>query len=93
MAAFYIVAYGAISLPAVAAGFVVHRLGAAATFQIFGAGIVVVSVGTLLPAVARHRARKRAADVTTPAGLRSTADAQATGSGVEPGGFQGFRQG
>ncbi|MEU7692398.1 MFS transporter [Microbispora sp. SCL1-1] len=60
MAAFYIVAYAAISLPAVAAGFVAQRLGAEATFQIFGAGIVAVSVGTLLPALARHRAQHRA---------------------------------
>ncbi|MEV1206079.1 MFS transporter [Microbispora rosea] len=95
MAAFYIVAYAAISLPAVAAGFAVRRMGAVATFQIFGAGIVVVSVGTLLSAVAWHRARHRAtraAGVTTPAGLGSAADSQATGSGVEPGGFQGLRQ-
>lgn len=59
MAAFYVVAYAAISLPAVAAGFAVHRLGAVATFQIFGAGIVVVSAGTLLLAVARHRTATR----------------------------------
>ncbi|MEV5742420.1 MFS transporter [Microbispora rosea] len=95
MAAFYIVAYAAISLPAVAAGFAVRRMGAVATFQIFGVGIVVVSVGTLLSAVAWHRARHRAtraAGVTTPAGPGSAADSQATGSGVEPGGFQGLRQ-
>lgn len=61
MAAFYIVAYAAISLPAVAAGFTVRQLGAVQTFQIFGAGIVVVSLGTLILAVARQRAQTRAA--------------------------------
>ncbi|MBD3141465.1 MFS transporter [Microbispora bryophytorum] len=66
MAAFYIVAYAAISLPAVAAGFSVRQLGAVQTFQIFGAGIVVVSVGTLLLAVARQRAQTRAAVTPVP---------------------------
>jgi len=61
MAAFYIVAYAAISLPAVAAGFAVRHLGAVRTFQIFGAGIVVMSLVTLLPAVARRRTQARAA--------------------------------
>ncbi|MGI8329589.1 MFS transporter [Actinomadura scrupuli] len=60
MAAFYIVAYAAISLPAIAAGFTVRHLGAVQTFQIFGAGIVVVSLGALLLAVTRHRAQVRA---------------------------------
>ncbi|WP_432933897.1 MFS transporter [Microbispora sp. CA-135349] len=59
MAAFYIVAYAAISLPAVAAGFAVRRLGAVQTFQIFGAVIVVVSLGSLVPAVSLYRARAR----------------------------------
>jgi len=61
MAAFYIVAYAAISLPAVGAGFAVRHLGAVRTFQMFGAGIVVMSLVTLLLAVARQRAQARAA--------------------------------
>lgn len=61
MAAFYIVAYAAISLPAIAAGFTVRNLGAVDTFQIFGAGIVAVSLGTLALAVARHHSIARAA--------------------------------
>lgn len=63
MAAFYIVAYAAISLPAIAAGFTVRHLGAVHTFQIFGAGIVVVALGTFLLAVARRRAETRAVGV------------------------------
>ncbi|WP_460358349.1 MFS transporter [Actinoallomurus acanthiterrae] len=72
MAAFYIVAYAAISLPAIAAGFTVRHLGAVDTFQIFGAGIVAASLGTLVLALVRHRAVTRAAAApVTP----STADA------------------
>ncbi|MFB9623560.1 MFS transporter [Nonomuraea helvata] len=66
MAALYIVAYAAISLPAIAAGFTVRLLGAAHTFEVFGAAIAVVSLFTLVLAVARQRAATRAA--TTPAG-------------------------
>ncbi|MFI6166322.1 MFS transporter [Nocardia sp. NPDC051052] len=56
MAAFYIIAYAAISLPAIGAGYAARRLGAAPTIQIFGAGIVVVSLATMVLARARHRA-------------------------------------
>ncbi|WP_169815309.1 MFS transporter [Nocardia yamanashiensis] len=55
IAAFYLVAYAAISLPAIAAGYTARHLGAAPTIQLFGAGIVVVSLATL--ALARRRAR------------------------------------
>ncbi|WP_433430454.1 MFS transporter [Nonomuraea sp. CA-141351] len=66
MAAFYLVAYAAISLPAIAAGFTVRLLGATQTFQVFGMGIIVVSLGTLALAAARQRAATRAA--VAPAG-------------------------
>lgn len=56
MAAFYIVAYAAISLPAIAAGYSARHLGAAPTIQIFGAGIVAVSLATMALARTRHRA-------------------------------------
>ncbi|MEV6770068.1 MFS transporter [Nocardia sp. NPDC051030] len=74
MAAFYIVAYAAISLPAIAAGYTARHLGAAHTIQIFGAGIIVASLGTMTLAIARHRAT---ASKTIPAtvGPRSTVSA------------------
>ncbi|MFI6041821.1 MFS transporter [Nocardia sp. NPDC051321] len=56
MAAFYIIAYAAISLPAIGAGYTARSLGAAPTIQLFGAGIVVVSLATMVLARTRHRA-------------------------------------
>lgn len=55
MAAFYVVAYAAISVPAIAAGFAVGHLGVTRTFHVFGAVIGVVLLGTLPLAIARHR--------------------------------------
>ncbi|WP_202638104.1 MFS transporter [Bailinhaonella thermotolerans] len=69
MAAFYIVAYAAISVPAIGAGFTVRHLGAAGAFQVFGAGIAVVSLGTAALALTRHRAAGRAG--AAPGGRRS----------------------
>ncbi|MEW9554124.1 MFS transporter [Nonomuraea sp. NPDC050783] len=63
MSAFYLVAYAAISLPAIAAGFVVHALGPVATFRVFGAGIIVVALATFVLALARtRRAAEEAAE-------------------------------
>ncbi|MGR6917735.1 MFS transporter [[Actinomadura] parvosata] len=60
MSAFYVVAYAAISLPAIAAGFVVRASGPVATFCGFGAGVIAVALATFL--LARTRTR-RAAEV------------------------------
>jgi MFS family permease len=44
MSAFYVVAYGSLSLPAVVAGVVVEPLGVQETFEIFGSAIVLVAL-------------------------------------------------
>jgi MFS family permease len=44
MSAFYLVAYGSLSIPAVIAGFVVEPLGVRETFEIFGSAIIVVAL-------------------------------------------------
>jgi hypothetical protein len=58
MSAFYIVAYGAISLPAVAAGIAVTSLGLQSTFEIFGS---VVAALALVVALEAYRQRPRVA--------------------------------
>jgi MFS family permease len=55
MAAFYIVAYLAISIPAVAAGFVVPDLGPVQTFHIFTIGVVMLSLTALMLATTQRR--------------------------------------
>jgi predicted MFS family arabinose efflux permease len=57
MSAFYIVAYGAISLPAVLAGIAVTPLGLEPTFEIFGS---VVATLALVVAFEAYRQRPRA---------------------------------
>ncbi|MGC4991834.1 MFS transporter [Nocardia salmonicida] len=64
MAAFYIVAYAAISIPTIGAGYTARHLGAAHTIQIFGAGIVVTSLATMALALTRHRAVVNTTDTT-----------------------------
>jgi MFS family permease len=44
MSAFYLVAYGSLSVPAVIAGFVVEPLGVQETFEIFGSAIILVAL-------------------------------------------------
>jgi len=44
MSAFYLVAYGSLSIPAVIAGFVVEPLGVQETFEIFGSAIILVAL-------------------------------------------------
>jgi hypothetical protein len=44
MAAFYVVAYASLSLPAVAAGLVVSSLGVEETFEIFGGAVILVAL-------------------------------------------------
>ncbi len=56
MSAFYIVAYGAISVPAVLAGIAVNPLGLEQTFEIFGS---VVAVLALVVALEAYRQRPR----------------------------------
>jgi MFS family permease len=57
MSAFYVVAYFAISLPAIAAGFAVTRLGLRPTFEVFGS---VVAGLALVVAFEAWRTRPRA---------------------------------
>ena len=58
MSAFYIVAYGAISVPAVLAGIAVNPLGLQETFEIFGS---VVAALALVVALEAYRQRPRLA--------------------------------
>ncbi|HEY2053019.1 MAG TPA: MFS transporter [Solirubrobacterales bacterium] len=44
MSAFYLVAYGSLSIPAVIAGFVVEPLGVRETFEIFGSAIILIAL-------------------------------------------------
>ena len=65
MSAFYLVAYGSLSIPAVIAGIVVEPLGVQSTFEIFGSAIIVVAL--LVTAEAwrqRPRATVRAAGLS-----------------------------
>jgi hypothetical protein len=73
MAAWYIVAYAAISVPAIAAGYTVRAAGAVHTFWIFGAGIVVVSLGTLLLVLARQGSADRHPSTPTTSAVASKA--------------------
>lgn len=61
MSAFYVVAYGSLSVPAVIAGVVVEPLGVQETFEIFGSAIVGLA---LLVAREAWRTRPRAAAAT-----------------------------
>jgi MFS family permease len=65
MSAYYIVAYAAISVPAVLAGLVVGDLGLQATFEAFGLVVVVIAFGT---AIVAWRARPLTAGVATSRG-------------------------
>ena len=44
MSAFYLVAYGSLSVPAVLAGIVVEPLGVQSTFEIFGSAIIAIAL-------------------------------------------------
>jgi MFS family permease len=44
VSAFYLVAYGSLSVPAVIAGFVVEPLGVQETFEIFGSAIILIAL-------------------------------------------------
>lgn len=67
MSAFYVVAYGSLSVPAVIAGLVVEPLGVRETFEIFGSAIVVVAL-----LVAREAWRQRPRPAARRAGELST---------------------
>jgi MFS family permease len=65
MSAFYLVAYGSLSIPAVLAGIVVEPLGVQSTFEIFGSVIIVIAL--LVTAEAwrqRPRSSVRAAELS-----------------------------
>ncbi|HEY1855150.1 MAG TPA: MFS transporter [Solirubrobacterales bacterium] len=69
MSAFYVVAYGALSVPAVIAGLVVEPLGVRETFEIFGSAILLVALLVTREAWrARPRAATRAAELSTSPG-------------------------
>ncbi|MEU5866534.1 MFS transporter [Nonomuraea sp. NPDC047529] len=59
MSAFYVVAYAAISLPAIGAGFAVRTLGPVATFRVFGLGVIAVSLAACLLAARARRVPAR----------------------------------
>jgi MFS family permease len=60
LSAFYLVSYGALSVPAVVSGLVVERLGLQTTFQIFGGAAAALSlVAALYAAHARPRRPSR----------------------------------
>jgi MFS family permease len=67
MSAFYVVAYGSLSIPAVIAGLVVEPLGVQETFEIFGSTIIAVAL-----LVAREAWRQRPRAAARPAGELST---------------------
>ena len=60
MSAFYLIAYGAVSLPAIAAGLLVPALGLSPTFEYFGG---VIASLALAVSVAAHRERPDQAPV------------------------------
>jgi MFS family permease len=59
LSAFYVVAYLALSLPAIAAGFVVDSIGLTQTFEVFGSAVAALA---LLVAGLAWRSRPRAND-------------------------------
>ncbi len=62
MSAFYLIAYGAVSLPAIAAGLLVPALGLSPTFEYFGG---VIALLALAVSVAAHRERPDQAPAQT----------------------------
>ena len=64
MSAFYVVAYGALSLPAILAGLLVGPLGLRPTFEIFGSAVAALA---LVVAFEAWRTRPRAAGAPVPA--------------------------
>lgn len=65
MSAFYVVAYGSLSVPAVLAGLLVEPLGLEKTFEIFGSVIILVALAVVREAW-RTRPRPVAAGELTP---------------------------
>ncbi|MBS1879418.1 MAG: MFS transporter [Actinobacteria bacterium] len=70
MSAFYVVAYGSLSVPAVLAGLVVEPLGVQETFEIFGSAIIVVALLVTREAwrTRPRAAARRAAELSTSPG-------------------------
>jgi hypothetical protein len=56
MSAFYVVCYGSLAVPAIAAGVVVSDLGLETTFRIFTAAVGVLALGVAVAAWRRIRA-------------------------------------
>ena len=69
MAAFFVVAYGSLSVPAVLAGVLVTHISLQSTFEIFGSAVAAVALGVALQAW-RTRPKRRLVSVTTPAPAR-----------------------
>jgi predicted MFS family arabinose efflux permease len=84
MSAFFLVAYTALSVPAVLAGLAVTSLGLSATFAIFGAAVAALALFVALRAW-RSRPR-RAVYSPEPCGRPTGSDPQAQGLGYVAGG-------
>jgi MFS family permease len=65
MAAFFVVAYGSLSVPAVLAGVLVTHISLQSTFEIFGSTVAAIALLVALEA-ARTRPKRRLVTVTTP---------------------------
>jgi MFS family permease len=74
MSAFYVVAYGSLAVPAIAAGLVVPSLGLESTFEVFAA---LVGVIALAVAVAAARARPQPAPASVETTLSGSRNASA----------------
>jgi predicted MFS family arabinose efflux permease len=56
--AFYVVAYAALSLPAIAGGVVVSSLGLRPTFEVFGGAVAALALLVAVPRRTRPRTRR-----------------------------------
>jgi MFS family permease len=68
MSAFYVVAYGSLSVPAVIAGVLVEPLGVEETFEIFGSAIILVALAVTREAWRQRPAALRASRLSTSPG-------------------------
>jgi MFS family permease len=66
MAAFFVVAYGSLSVPAVLAGVLVTHISLQSTFEIFGSAVAAIALVVALEAW-RTRPKRRLVPLTTPA--------------------------
>ena len=73
MSAFYVVAYAALSLPAIAAGTVVGSLGVRPTFEIFGAAVAALALVVAFEAWRTRPSIGAAPAIDGPGWIRTTA--------------------